>query len=72
MRLNSGNLTPVPCAVSSVHYLWSKALFIGMNKGSGALVFCFLPFFLILLINLQNIWRTSGTFTRGVKVKNCD
>lgn len=39
--INSGKQTPVPYAVSSVHYLWSKALFIGMNKGSDTLAFCF-------------------------------
>lgn len=72
MMLNSDKLTPVPYAVSSVPYIWSKTLFIGMNKGSDTLAFCFPSFFLVLLINPQNIRRTSGTFMGGVKVKNCD
>lgn len=63
MRLNYDKLTPVPYAMSSVNYLWSKALFIDINKGNDALAFCFPLFFLVLLINRQNTRRTSGNFT---------
>lgn len=63
MRLNCDKLTPAPYTMSSVIYLWSKALFIDMNKGNDTLDFCFPLFFPVLLINMENIRRTSGNFT---------
>jgi len=58
-------LTPLPYSVSSVNYLWSKPLFIDVSKGNDTLAFSFPLFFLVLLINMQNIRMTSGNFTYG-------
>lgn len=63
MRLNCDKLTPVLYTVSSVNYLWSKALFIDMNNGNDRLAFCLPIFFLVLLISIRNIRTTSGNLT---------